>query len=78
MQAMTDTREQEKVGALAEVAAWLSYTEARRFSGLGRTKLWELISAGDVEAAKIGRAVRISRRSLDEYMKRNSYLDASG
>ena len=75
---MTNTREQESVGTLVEVAAWLSYPEAQRFSSLGRTKLWELISSGDVEAAKIGRAVRISRRSLDEYMKRNSYVEASG
>ena len=42
---------------LVEEAAWLSYPEAQRFSGLGRTKLWELISAGDVKAAKVGRAV---------------------
>ena len=75
---MMDTREQERVGAPIEVAAWISYSEARRFSGLGRTKLWELISAGDVEAAKIGRAVRISQRSLDDYMRRNSYVEANG
>ena len=60
------------------MAAWISYSEARRFSGLGRTKLWELISAGDVEAAKIGRAVRISQRSLDDYMRRNNYVEANG
>ena len=59
-------------------AAWISYSDAQRYSGLGRTKLWELVSAGEVEAAKIGRAVRISRRSLDEYMKRNSYVQAAG
>ena len=60
------------------MAAWISYSEARRFSGLGRTKLWELISAGDVEAEKIGRAVRISQRSLDDYMRRNNYVEANG
>lgn len=59
-----------------EEAAWLSYPEAQRFSGLGRTKLWELISTGEVQAAKVGRAVRISRRSLDEYMERNSYAES--
>lgn len=63
---------------MVEVAAWLSYPEAQRFSSLGRTKLWELISTGEVEAAKIGSAVRISRRSLDEYMRRNSYMEANG
>ncbi len=61
---------------VVEEAAWLSYPEAQQFSGLGRTKLWELISTGEVKAAKIGRAVRISRRSLDEYMERSSYSDS--
>ena len=56
-----------------EEAAWISYPGAQQFSGLGRTKLWELISSGEVKAAKIGRAVRISRRSLNEYMERSSY-----
>jgi len=59
-------------------AAWISYSEAQRYSGLGRTKLWELISNGEVEAAKIGKAVRISRTSLDEYMRRHSYVRAKG
>lgn len=63
---------------LVEEAAWISYSDAQKYAGLGRTKLWELVSSGDVEAAKIGRAVRISRRSLDEYMKRNSYVRAAG
>ena len=54
--------------------AWLTYPEAQRFSGLGRTKLWELICSG--EPAKVGRAVKINRRSLDEYMRRNSYVEA--
>jgi excisionase family DNA binding protein len=59
-----------------EAAAWMSYPEAQRFSGLGRTKLWELVSSGEVQAAKVGRAVRINRRSLNEYMERSSYVEA--
>jgi excisionase family DNA binding protein len=61
-----------------EEAAWISYSEAQKYVGLGRTKLWELISSGDIEAAKVGRAVLISRRSLEDYMKRNSYVQAAG
>ena len=56
----------------------MTYSEAQKYSGLGRTKLWELVSAGDVEAAKIGRAVRISRRSLEECMRRNCYRQVVG
>ena len=59
-----------------EEKAWLPYPEAQRFSGLGRTKLWELISTGEVKAAKVGRAVRISRHSLGEYMEANAYPDS--
>ena len=74
---MATTREQEAdVTTVVEEAAWLSYPEAQRFSGLGRTKLWELISAGEVKAAKVGRAVRISRRSLSAYMEANAYPDS--
>jgi excisionase family DNA binding protein len=48
---------------------WLTYAEAQTVSGLGRTTLWRLVSAGDVRAARVGRAVRISRQSLGEYMR---------
>jgi len=72
---MTDTREQEANMTTALEEAWLSYPEAQKYVGLGRTKLWEIVSAGEVEAAKIGRAVRISKRGLDEYMRRNSYAE---
>jgi excisionase family DNA binding protein len=64
------------MATVVEKAAWLSYPEAQRFSGLGRTKLWELISAGEVKAAKVGRAVRISRHSLGEYMEANAYSES--
>ncbi len=51
---------------------WLSYSEAQEYVGIGRTKLTELVSSGEVPAAKIGRAVRISRRGLEEYMESQS------
>ena len=74
MQAMKNERERERNMATALEDAWISYSNAQKYAGLGRTKLWQLVSTGEVEAAKIGRAVRINRRSLDEYMKRNRYV----
>jgi len=76
LQTMTETHEQERDMATKVQGAWLSYPEAQRYSGLGRTKLWELISTGEVAAAKVGRAVRISRRGLEEYMQRNAYVES--
>ena len=49
---------------------WLTYVEAGRMVGLSRVTLWKMVSAGEVEAARVGRAVRISRESLTAYMKR--------
>jgi excisionase family DNA binding protein len=54
---------------------WLRYPDAERYSGLGRSTLWKLISSGEVQAAKVGKAVRLNRRSLEEYMKRHSIGD---
>ena len=55
--------------------AWLTYEQAQLYAALGRTTLWSLLKAGEVEGAKVGRSVRISRRSLDAYMRRHSFAE---
>ena len=52
---------------------WVTYKQAEEVSGLSRTTLWKLIGAGEVRAAKVGKAVRISRRSLQEYLEKQDY-----
>ena len=59
-----------------EEAVWIDIRTAQMYASLGRTKLWELLSEGSIEGAKVGRAVRINKRSLDEYMRRNSYVES--
>ena len=44
--------------------------EASRMIGIGRTKLYELIKAGDVETVKIGRATLVTMRSLRRFVER--------
>ena len=51
---------------------WVTYKQAEELSGLSRTTLWKLLSAGEIKAARVGRAVLINRRSLDEYLDRAS------
>jgi len=51
---------------------WITYKQAEELSGLSRTTLWKLLSAGEIKAARVGRAVRLNRRSLDEYLERAS------
>jgi excisionase family DNA binding protein len=50
------------------VRNWLTYKEAEELLGLSRTTLWKLIGAGEIEYRRIGRAVRINRKSLEAYM----------
>lgn len=38
--------------------------------GVGRTKLYELIAAGEVETVKLGKATRITTASLHDLIRR--------
>jgi excisionase family DNA binding protein len=51
---------------------WVTYKQAEELSGLSRTTLWKLLGAGEIKAARVGRAVRINRQSLDMYLKQAS------
>ncbi|MFA7585194.1 MAG: helix-turn-helix domain-containing protein [Novosphingobium sp.] len=46
--------------------------EAARMIGVGRTKLYELIAAGEVKTVKLGKATRITTASLQELVRRRS------
>jgi excisionase family DNA binding protein len=71
MDASRNSRRQKEDGVQAEITCeWVTYKQAEEFSGLSRTTLWKLISAGEIKAARVGRAVRINRCSLDEYLER--------
>jgi excisionase family DNA binding protein len=48
---------------------WLTYREAETLIGLSRVTIWKLIQAKEVKAARVGKAVRISRQSLQAYME---------
>jgi len=54
---------------------WISYREAEGLTGLSRTTLWKLVGAGKVKAAKVGRAVRINRQSLENFLQQVSGIE---
>jgi excisionase family DNA binding protein len=53
--------------------AWFTYKQASAYCGLGRTTLTALVTSGALPAARVGKAVRISRAGLDEYLRRSAY-----
>ncbi len=49
--------------------------DAARMIGIGRTKLYELISSGELETVKIGKATRITTASLHRLIERHRALN---
>ena len=76
MQLITNVGDERSGMTTSVERQWLSYREAQELAGIGRTKLWELLSSGCIKGAKIGRSVRISRTSLEKYMQEQDYADA--
>jgi excisionase family DNA binding protein len=67
------SEDDEKV---AITPVWLTYKQGEAYSNLSRTTLWQLIKARKIKAARIGRAVRIERDSLQAFMEQST--DGSG
>jgi excisionase family DNA binding protein len=57
---------------VAITPAWLNYKQAEAYANLSRTTLWQLISDRKIKAARIGRAVRIERNSLQAFMEQSA------
>jgi excisionase family DNA binding protein len=54
---------------------WYSIKDLMVLTGLGRTKCYELVASGELEAIKVGRAVRVSRVLYLEWTRRQRYMD---
>lgn len=53
----------------------LRVNDAARMIGVGRTKLYELISSGELETVKIGKATRITTASLHRLVERHRAMN---
>jgi excisionase family DNA binding protein len=54
---------------------WYSIQDLMVLTGLGRTKCYELVASGELEAIKVGRSVRVSRVSYLAWTRRQRYMD---
>ena len=50
----------------------LSYPEVETITGFSRTTIWRLLKSGEIQTARCGRSVRVSRQSLEAYMRRDA------
>ncbi|WP_328295784.1 helix-turn-helix domain-containing protein [Kineococcus sp. NBC_00420] len=56
----------------------LSVQEAHRQLGLGRSKLYEFITAGDIETVKVGRRTLVPMESLQAFVEKLRHRPAVG
>jgi hypothetical protein len=53
---------------------WLSPAETRELLGIGRTKYFEMKAKGAFVFSQFGRKAKISRKSLEAFLKKNINL----
>lgn len=51
---------------------WVSPDEARKLLGIGKTKFFEIKSEGKIIFSQHGRKVKVSRKSIEEYLNQGS------
>lgn len=59
-----------------EPSMLLRAEEAARMLGLGRSKVFQMLAAGELPVVRIGRSVRIPRDELREWIKAKAQEDA--
>ncbi len=61
---MDDCGKRDPLMTPVELQAWL---------GCGRTKVYELLQAGEIRSYRVGRLVRVRREDVEQFLERNRY-----
>ena len=57
---------------------WLTLQEVQEMLGIGHTKAYELVTTpGGIPNVRIGRAIRINRRELIDWLERQKYQNVN-
>lgn len=55
---------------------WLTLREVQEMLGIGHTKAYELVTTpGEIPNVRIGRAIRINRRELTDWLERQKHQE---
>jgi excisionase family DNA binding protein len=52
---------------------WMTVDEMRRTLSLSKGKAFAILASGEVEAIRVGRAVRVNRESLERFCANHPY-----
>jgi excisionase family DNA binding protein len=64
---MGTKKERYTPGETYATSALLTVSEAAKYLGVGRKKIYELIEWGELKAVKLGRSVQVEKDSLEEF-----------
>jgi excisionase family DNA binding protein len=57
---------------------WLTLRDVQEMLGIGHTKAYELVTApGGIPNVRIGRAIRINRQELIDWLEQQKYQNAN-
>jgi excisionase family DNA binding protein len=56
--------------AVRELPLLLKVEEAARLASLGRSTMFQLIAEGEIPAVRVGRAVRLRRTDLEDWISK--------
>lgn len=55
-------------GKVHVTSTLLTVSEAARYLGVSRSKIYQLIEWGEVKAVKLGRSTQVEKESLDKFL----------
>jgi excisionase family DNA binding protein len=61
---MSDYGKRDSLMSPVELQTWL---------GCGRTKVYELLQAGEIRSYRVGRLVRVRREDVETFLERHRY-----
>lgn len=54
---------------------WLTYQQAEELTGIKHATLWRMLKrSGEIKVFRVGKTVRINRRSLEDYLESQAEL----
>ena len=56
---------------------FISLNQLQKILGIGRTKAYDLVTSGDLPAVRIGRIIRVDKRDLTDWLKRQKYQNVN-
>jgi excisionase family DNA binding protein len=71
-------RDLNPIREVALVPMLLRTTEVGKLLGLGRSTIFELLAAGELPTVRIGRAVRVPRQALDDWIRQRTVAPRDG